>query len=123
MRTSNKKVAYKKKFKLGPKFVILPIKVSLAINFVVFVIAAGIQPFIQPVVPLFFSLPSGSNHLVPKSSLFILPTISATINFFHIGAIKLFTLQRLIVQLVIWADVILQVILLLIAVRNIWVIV
>ena len=122
MQQPERKPRPRTRFKLGPRFVLTPIKISLAINLIILLITLGAQFFIQPVVPLFFSLPSGANHLVSKGWLLLLPLLSALINLFHLGGIKLFALHQLMIKLYIWAGLILQVILLLITVRNILVV-
>lgn len=113
----------KTRFKLGPKYAATPLKLSVAINLMVLIIVGGVQPLIQPVVPLFHSLPPGSAQLVPKAYLFLLPTLSLLVNVIHIGAINILKMSELVIKLYAWGDFVLQIILLMIALRNIVVVI
>lgn len=112
----------KTRFKLGPNYAATPLKLSVSISIVILVIVVGVQPLIQPVVPLFHSLPPGSSQLVPRSWLFLLPALSVLINLIHIGAINIFSMSELVIKLYAWADLVLQLILLMITLRNILVV-
>ncbi len=109
----------KTRFELGPKYAMLPLQISVVVTFILLLIALVAQFVMQPAFPLFYSLSSGSNQIVPKAWLFLLPGLSLIFNFIHIGAIRLFNLHKLIEKLFSWADLILQIILLLITFRNI----
>jgi hypothetical protein len=123
IRKKNPNRASKTRFKLGPRYVTTPLKLSIAANIVILIIVIGAQPLIQPVVPLFHSLPPGSSQLVPKSFLFLLPAISLLINVIHIGAINFLKMSELVIKLYAWGDLILQIILLMTTLRNIFVVV
>ncbi len=78
---------------------------------------------IQPVVPLFHSLPSSDAQLASKEWLFLLPLLSALINVIHLTAINRFNLNELVLKLTAWTDAILQLILLMVTLRNILVVI
>lgn len=115
-------VEKKTRFKFGPKYARLPIKLSLITNLLIVIFVGVTYPFLQPEVPLFYSLPQGSLHLVSKGWLFLLPAISLLINLLHIGLINSFSIHQLVVKLFAWADFILQIILLMVSVRNVLII-
>lgn len=99
-----------------------PVKISLLLNGLILLIVLVAQPFIQPVIPLFHSLPLGVNQLVPKIWLLLLPLLSIIFNLVHIGSTHLFKLHLLIEKLYLWANVVMQVILLMITLRSILVV-
>jgi hypothetical protein len=108
------------KIKLGPDFVKAPIKFSLAINLIILLITFGVYPFIQPLVPLFYSLSDPSQHLADKSWLFLLPVISLVMNLIHIYSLKLIeTNSQFVIKLFAYSGLTLQTILLMITLRNI----
>lgn len=110
-------------FKLGPTIVITPIKISLVINLIILILTSAVYPFIQPVVPLFYSLSDPSKHLANKSWLFILPIISIMINLIHIYSLKIVKEDnQFIIKLFIYSGLTLQIVLLLISLRNIFII-
>ncbi|MCA9370069.1 MAG: hypothetical protein H6774_01615 [Pseudomonadales bacterium] len=76
--------------------------------------------YAQPVLPIFYSLASASAQLAPKYWLLLLPGISVTMLFVHASIARAFqTYSPLIVRLFLWVTVLLQVALLLAAVRII----
>ncbi len=118
-----KKAFHHKKNKLltlGPKYAAKPIKFLLIINVLILLIVGSVFPFIQPVVPLFYSLSEPQHHLADKSWLFLLPALSLIINFIHIKSVSLVDKNNhFVVRLFIYSGLVLQVILLMITVRNI----
>ena len=112
----------KTRLNLGPNYTQLPFKTSLFINLLILIIVGVSQPFLQPVVPLFYSLPQNASQVVAKGWLFLLPTISLIITLFHIGGVSIFSVHQLVAKLYAWADLILQIILLMITLRNILII-
>jgi hypothetical protein len=78
---------------------------------------------LQPVVPLFYSLPRESQHLVAKEWLFIFPAISMFITILH-GSI-LTTSQNseaLLLRLFAWTTVSIQIVLFLALLRIVLII-
>jgi len=115
----NKRVS----IKLGPSYILPIIKLILIINLVIFVITLMVYPFIQPKIPLFFSLVNPQNHLAEKLWLFLLPTISLAINIIHIQSLKLIdSAHEFIIRFFIYIALVMQIILLMITLRNILVV-
>lgn len=109
--------------KLGPKYILSVIYACLVINLLVLLIVAITYPFVQPVIPLFYSLADPRKHLVAKSWLFLLPAISFLINFTHIQSLKLINnSHEFVIKLFAYSGLVLQIILLMIALRNIFVV-
>ncbi len=111
------------KIKVGPSYVQQPLTISLVITIILLLLIVAVQPAIQPHIPLFYSLPNPEQQLAPKAWLFLLPTLSTIINCIHIGAIYLFKeADELMIRLYAWGDLIVQIILLIITLRNILVV-
>jgi hypothetical protein len=108
------------RLRLAPKYIATPIKISLFITLFLLLLTGVMLAFIQPVIPLFYSLPNPSEQLVNKSWLLLLPALSFLINFIHLGLLKIFSgMDRLMVKLFAWSNLILQIILAIITLRNI----
>ena len=111
------------RLKLAPKYIATPIKISLFITLFLLLLTGVILTFIQPVIPLFYSLPNPNEQLVNKSWLLLLPALSFLINLAHLGLLKIFpTVDQLMVKLFAWSGLILQIILTIITLRNILVV-
>ena len=111
------------RLKLAPKYIATPIKISLFITLFLLLLTGVILTFIQPVIPLFYSLPNPNEQLVNKSWLLLLPALSFLINLIHLGLLKIFpTVDQLMVKLFAWSGLILQIILTIITLRNILVV-
>ncbi len=111
------------RLKLAPKYIATPIKISLFITLFLLLLTGVILTFIQPVIPLFYSLPNPNEQLVNKSWLLLLPALSFLINLTHLGLLKIFPkVDRLMVKLFAWSGLILQIILTIITLRNILVV-
>jgi len=111
------------RLKLAPKYIATPIKISLFITLFLLLLTGVILTFIQPVIPLFYSLPNPNEQLVNKSWLLLLPVLSFLINLTHLGLLKIFpTVDQLMVKLFTWSGLILQIILTIITLRNILVV-
>ena len=111
------------RLKLAPKYIATPIKISLFITLFLLLLTGVILTFIQPVIPLFYSLPDPNEQLVNKSWLLLLPALSFLINLTHLGLLKIFpTVDQLMVKLFTWSGLILQIILTIITLRNILVV-
>jgi len=111
------------RLKLAPKYIATPIKISLFITLFLLLLTGVILTFIQPVIPLFYSLPNPNEQLVNKSWLLLLPVLSFLINLTHLGLLKIFpTVDQLMVKLFAWSGLILQIILTIITLRNILVV-
>jgi len=111
------------RLKLAPKYIATPIKISLFITLFLLLLTGVILTFIQPVIPLFYSLPDPNEQLVNKSWLLLLPALSFLINLTHLGLLKIFpTVDQLMVKLFAWSGLILQIILTIITLRNILVV-
>ena len=111
------------RLKLAPKYIATPIKISLFITLFLLLLTGVILTFIQPVIPLFYSLPNPNEQLVNKSWLLLLPALSFLINLTHLGLLKIFpTVDQLMVKLFAWSGLILQIILTIITLRNILVV-
>lgn len=106
--------------KLGPQYTQQPLQLSMIINLVILFFVLISLSLIQPEVPLFHSLPGAEQQLIPKVWLLLLPGLSLLINIIHIGIVNLTKhIDSLMIKLYAWADVILQVLLLLVTLRNI----
>ncbi len=101
----------------------VPIKLSILINIVLLLVVLVVQTFLQPVVPLFFSLPVGTNQLAPKIWLLLSPLLSFLFNVIHVGSTHIFKLHLLIEKLYLWSNLVLQLILLMITLRIIFVVI
>ena len=111
------------RLKLAPKYIATPIKISLFITLFLLLLTGVILTFIQPVIPLFYSLPNPNEQLVNKSWLLLLPALSFLINLAHLGLLKIFpTVDQLMVKLFAWSGLILQIILTIITLRNIFIV-
>lgn len=111
------------RLKLAPKYIATPIKISLFITLFLLLLTGVILTFIQPVIPLFYSLPNPNEQLVNKSWLLLLPALSFLINLTHLGLLKIFpTVDQLMVKLFAWSGLILQIILTIITLRNIFIV-
>ncbi len=112
----------KKRFKLkiGPDYIQTPIKISLVLSVVILLLVVVSINLIQPVIPLFYSLPDAQQQLVSRNWLLLLPALSILFNTIHIGGIRLFSqMDQLMIKLYAWAAVVIQSTLLMIALRNI----
>lgn len=79
---------HKDPLKIIPKSIQTPITVSW-ILFLLFLLITIIYFFIsQPELPLFYTLATKQDQLVPKAFLFLLPAISFTINIIHFFIVK-----------------------------------
>lgn len=117
-RTQNRSAPHSR-LTLWPNSCDLPMRLSLATMFIILLVVIVAQFIIQPVVPLFHSLPSSNAQLASKEWLFLLPFLSMLINSIHLGAINRFNLNELVLKLTAWTDAILQLILLMVTLRNI----
>ncbi len=78
---------------------------------------------LQPVVPLFYSLPQPENYLVPKIWLSVFPVLSFSITFVHLLLLKSIRLyEKIIQQLYAWVTVAIQLLLFLALLRILWII-
>lgn len=87
-----------------------PLRITFQISAVTAVlmsIAAGLAyPFIQPVIPIFYTLALPSNQLAPKIWLFLFPIFSWVIVLVHFSLLKLLkTLEISIEKLFAWTTV------------------
>ena len=109
--------------KLGPSYILPVIKTNLIINGIILMIVTLVYFFIQPVVPLFFSLAQPTHHLVSKEWLFLLPGLSVLINLTQLQSLRLIdNSQEFVVKLFTYSALVLQVILVMISLRNILVV-
>jgi hypothetical protein len=96
------------------------LQLSLIINFFILFFVLISLSLTQPEVPLFHSLPEAEQQLIPKIWLLLLPGLSLLINIIHIGIVNLTKhIDSLMIKLYAWGDVVLQVLLLLVTLRNI----
>ncbi len=106
--------------KLGPQYTQQPLQLSLIVNLFILLFVLISLSLTQPEVPLFHSLPGAEQQLIPKIWLLLLPGLSLLINIIHIGIVNLTKhIDSLMIKLYAWADVVLQVLLLLVTLRNI----
>lgn len=101
----------------------VPIKLSILVNIVLLLTVLVAQTFLQPVIPLLHSLSIGTNQLVPKIWLLLLPFLSLLFNVIHIGSTHVFKLHLLIEKLYLWSNLVLQLILLMVTLRSIFVVI
>jgi len=96
--------------KIIPKSVQTPISITW-ILFLLFLVSTIIYFFLsQPELPMFYSVATRQDQLVPKAFLFLLPGISLIINVVHFFIIK--SLQKfsvVLLQLFVWTTIIFQV--------------
>jgi hypothetical protein len=106
--------------KLGPQYTQQPLQLSLIVNlFILFFVLISLN-LTQPEIPLFHSLPEAEQQLVPKIWLLLLPGLSLLINIIHIGIVNLTKhIDSLMIKLYAWGGLVLQVLLLLVTLRNI----
>jgi uncharacterized membrane protein len=99
-----------------------PLRFSIVINLVIFGLSLIFYPRLQPEIPLFYSLADANDQLVNKQWLFLLPSLSLAINIIHLILIRVLKkLDDLILALFAWSTVILEVVLLLIVLRIIYI--
>ncbi len=107
---------------LIPDKSIKPLRFSIIISLIIFGLSLIFYPRLQPEIPLFYSLADANDQLVKKQWLFLLPSLSLAINVIHLILIRgLQKLDDLILALFAWSTVILEVVLLLIVLRIIYI--
>ncbi len=107
---------------LIPNQSLSPLRFSIIISLLIFGLSLIFYSQLQPEIPLFYSLPDANNQLVSKHWLFLLPSISLAINIIHLILIRLLRkLEELILSLFAWSTVVLEVILLLVTLRIIYI--
>lgn len=78
---------------------------------------------IQPVIPLFYTLPQQEDHLVPKEWLFLFPLLSTCITFVHAAIIlRIQAFEKVLLTLFTWTTLVIQILLLLAFFRIIFII-
>lgn len=103
-----------------PKKFRLIFKLVIASNLLNLIICSGGFWYLQPQIPLFYSLAQPEQQLVPKIWIFLLPGFSLIINLNHLLLLKILKPSQLFVsQLFSYSTLILQIILLMIASRLI----
>lgn len=112
------------KINLGPEYIQTPIRLSIFATLIILAIILISLSFIQPVVPLFYSLSEPEQQLAGKHWLLLLPALSLIFNFIHLGIIKLTKqLDQLVIKLYAWSGLVVQAILLMITLRNILIVI
>lgn len=112
------------KINLGPEYIQTPIRLSIFATLIILAIILISLNFIQPVVPLFYSLSEPEQQLAGKHWLLLLPALSLIFNFIHLGIIKLTKqLDQLVIKLYAWSGLVVQAILLMITLRNILIVI
>lgn len=107
-----------------PKDVKTPFRVSALISLVLIILSIGAYGFIQPEIPLFYSLPKSSSQIVDKIYIFLIPIMSLIITATHFSIlIASKEMEKRLKMMFAWATVILQFISLLIFLRIIIIIV
>jgi hypothetical protein len=106
-----------------PQFVRTPFLVSYLITFSLSLFVLVIYLRIQPSVPLFYSLPRPTQHLVSKEMLFLIPALSGAISVSHLILINIFEeYDQLIRLLFSWTTVAIQLVLAIAVVRSIMIV-
>jgi len=107
-----------------PQYLKTPVLVCFFLSSLMALIVLASYMSIQPVVPLFYSLPQPNDYLVPKIWLAVFPILSFIITLSHLIWLKsIQTYEKVIQQLYIWLTVIIQLVFLLALIRIIWIIV
>lgn len=106
-----------------PKYSRTTALISLLISLLMGLLVSVLYFRLQPEVPLFYSLPRASEHLVTKEWLFLLPSISVIITITHL-IIMSFSQQvdTLLLKLFAWSTVAVQLLLFVSLVRIILII-
>ncbi len=76
--------------RLVPKYVFPQLKVALVLCLLITLTAAISFPFLQPVIPIFYSLAQPERQLMPKAWLFFYPIFSWLVLLFNFLLIKFF---------------------------------
>ena len=106
-----------------PRYLSLTMMLSLLIGLIMALMTSVLYFQLQPVVPLFYSLPRESQHLVAKEWLFMFPTVSMIITILH-GSILTSSRhsETLLLKLFAWTTVSVQTILFLALLRIVFII-
>lgn len=100
------------------KLVQKPIKISLLLTGIITLFSVSAIFFLQPEVPIFYSLPLSSQQIVNRFWVLLFPGFSLTITLLHITLLGIFSkVDEEVLRLFCWLTVILQILLLAILVR------
>jgi len=111
-------------FKFLPRYIQKTFQFSWGFNILILVMALLVYPRLQPVIPIFYSLASPSQQLAVKSWIFIYPALSFLFNLLHLIIIRLILhLEKTMIQLFAISTLVLQVLILLIIIRTIYIII
>lgn len=107
------------RFKL-PRFARTPFLLSFLIGLVLALVSLIFYFRLQPVVPVFYSLPLQTQQLVVKEWIFFFPLFSLVISFLHLLIVNFFRdYSRLMLRLFSWVTLGIQVVLALSMIRII----
>ncbi len=97
----------------------LPWTISFVLTILVTFFVAILYRTLPPVIPLFYSLPQLSQHLVDKNWIALFPVLLITISWVHLNIVHISKdYQVLLLQLFSWTTVAIQVLLSLTIIRS-----
>ncbi len=100
-----------------------PVLISFLLSCITILLVLVYYFSLQPVVPLFYSLPQPVDYLADKIWLIIFPIMSVAILFIHLALQNsIHQYEKVIQQLYIWVTVSVQSLLLLALIRILWII-
>lgn len=108
---------------LFPQFIKTPMLLIILITFSLSLATLVYYFQIQPIIPLFYTLPQQEEHLVAKEWLFLFPILSTLITFIHAAIIlRVQAYERVLLTMFTWGTLVIQVLLLLAFARIIFII-
>ncbi len=111
-------------YKIIPKKIANYFFVSLFINILIATLSLFFFSRIQPQFPLLYSLSEETKHLVHKNWFFTFFILSFIFHWFNFITIKLIiNLHSTIIKLFSWLTLMLQIVLLILLIRTIWIII
>lgn len=113
---------HRSKFKV-PRYLRSHFLVSLGMSCLLILVTTIAYFQLQPIIPLFYSLPEPNDYLAPKIWIFIFPAVSSIISVGHLLLVPIFRYHdRAILQLFGWLTLLVQFLCLVAAFRVILII-
>lgn len=101
-----------------PPTLVQPLKYSLILTGTITVLSVSTLFFLQPELPIFYSLPLSSQQIVPRYWILLFPGLAFSITVLHIVLIGIFKhVEEEVLRLFCWMTVLIQMLLLAILVR------
>ena len=106
-----------------PKILKTPFLISFLIGSLAVLLSLVFYFRVQPQIPIFYSLSDSEQQLAPKEWLFFFPVFSLLVSFLHLALLLLIKkYDGIILKFFAWSTAIVQVVLLLVMLRILWMI-